>query len=74
MSQHEVGQHAGRASGHPHFTVDQDLTTGLQGDIDEVHHLIKINCNVGLRNVNQLDSFVSNTPRLVVFLVRLIGL
>ena len=74
MSQHEVGQHTGGASRHSHFTVDEDLPTGLQGDIYEVHHLIEINSNVGLRNVDELDSFVSNSPRLVVFLLRLIWL
>ena len=72
MSQHEVGQNAGGASRHSLDTVHQDLTTGLQGDIYEVHHLIEINCNVGLRNVNDLHSFVSNTPRFVIFLMRLI--
>ena len=72
MSQHEVGEHACGASGHPHLTVDKDLATGLKSDIYEVHHLIKINCNVGLRNINELNSFVSNTPRLVIFLMKLI--
>ena len=70
MSQHEVGQHTGGAPGHPHLTVHQDLAPCLQGVVYKVHHLIEINCNIGLRYVYELDSFVSDTPRLVIFLGR----
>ena len=68
VSEHEVGEDTGGAPGHPHLAVDEDLAPGRQSLVDEVHHLVEIDRNVGLRHVHQLNTLVGDAPWLVVFL------
>ena len=70
MPEHEVGQDTGGAPGHPHLAVDEDLAPGRQSLVDEVHHLVEVDRDVGLGHVNQLDAFVGDAPGLVIFLKR----
>ena len=39
MPGEQVGQHTGRAPGHPEVTVDQHLAPGVQGGVQELYHL-----------------------------------
>ena len=68
VSEHEVGEDAGGAPGHPHLAVDEDLAPGRQSLVDEVHHLVEVDRDVGLRHVHQLNTLVRDAPWLVVFL------
>ena len=68
---HKVGQHSGGAPRHPHLAVDQHLawedgglgeegllTAALQPLLNELHHLVKVEGNVGLWHVKQLQPLV----------------
>ena len=69
MAEHEVGEDAGGAPGHPHLTVDEHLAPVAQALVNEVHHLVKVDSDVGLGHVHQLDTLVGDTPRLIVLLM-----
>ena len=68
MAEHEVGQHAGRAPAHPHLAVDQNLPATVQRQVYELRHVIEVDGDVGLRDVQQAETLVGDPPRLIVIL------
>jgi len=69
MSGHEVGKDTGGASRHSHLTIDKHLPASSESFIDELIDGIKMQRNVGLRNVKQPKTFVGDAPGLIEVLV-----
>ena len=68
VSQHEVGQDTGGAPRHSHLTVDENLATSSQRKVYEVSNIVEMDGDVGLGNINNLETLVGDAPGLIEIL------
>ena len=65
MSGHKVGKDTCGASRHSHLTIDKHLPASSESFVDELIDGIKMQRNVGLRNIKQPKAFVCDAPGLI---------